>query len=528
MSRFSANDLRTGSRFLRDVPAFLGRPVGLEEARQTLRWRLERREADFLALMRASVYENPRSPYLVLLRNAGCEYEDLGSLVGKEGLEGALRVLFREGVYLNVQEFKGRASVRRGGLELGTGPAHLRNPRAGRHLRAHTGGSGGPSVPVLIDLSFVRERAVNHLMALEARKGRNWVTAIWGIPGNTDMVRVLELCAMGAPPERWFSQIDPGSRSLHPRYRWSTRVMRWAGRARRVRIPPPEFVPLGDPAPIVRWLREVLSGGRIPHVITWASGAVRICRCAAESLTDLSGARFSIGGEPVTAAKLETIRQTGAAAVPRFMAMECGYIGYGCLKPAVPDEVHIVADMHAAILAEGDGPPRGLPRGALLLTSLRPTAPFILLNVSLGDEARALPGACGCPVECLGWPLRVGGIRSFEKLTAGGMTFLDSDVIRVLEEVLPSRFGGSLLDYQLAEQEDGAGDPKLRLIVSPSVGPLEPAAVRTAFLEALGAGTGADRVMSLQWSGAGFLSVERAEPVRAPSGKILHLLRTRG
>ena len=527
MNRFTANDLFTGSRFLRGIPSFLGRPVTLKEAREALRRRLERREADFLALMKASVYGNPRSPYLVLLRNAGCAYEDLESLVGKEGLEGALRSLLREGVFLTVREFKGREAVRRGALEFRTGPASVRNPGAERHLQAHTGGSGGPSVPVLIDLSFIRERVVDHLMALEARKGRDWVTAIWGIPGNTDMVRVLELCAMGAPPERWFSQVDPNSRSLHPRYRWSTRVMRWAGRARGVRIPTPEYVPLGDPAPIVRWLQEVLSRARVPHVITWASAAVRICLSAAESGTDISGTRFSIGGEPVTGAKLETIRRTGAAAVPRFMAMECGYIGYGCLEPTMPDEVHIVADMHAAILAGGDGPPCGLPPGALLLTSLRPAAPFILLNVSLGDEAQALPGPCGCPVESLGWPLRVGHIRSFEKLTAGGMTFLDTDVIRVLEEVLPSRFGGSLLDYQLAEQEDGAGDPGLKLVVSPSVGPLDAAAVRTTFIEALGAGSGADRVMSLQWSIAGFLSVERAEPVRTPSGKILHLLRIR-
>jgi hypothetical protein len=527
MSLLTANDLLTGSRFFRDIPSFLHRPVALEEAREALRRRLEQREADFLALMKASVFGNPRSPYLSLLRNAGCAYEDLESLVGKEGLEGALRRLLKEGVFLTVREFKGREAVRRGALEFRTGPALLRNPRAGRHLRAHTGGSGGPSVPVLIDLDFIRERVVDHLMALEARKGRDWATAIWGIPGNTDVVRVLELCAMGTPPERWFSQVDLGSRSLHPRYRWSTRVMRWAGRARGIRIPSPEYVPMSDPAPIVRWLREVLGQARVPHVITWASSAVRICRSAAESGTDISGAQFSIGGEPVTGAKLETLRRMGVAAVPRFMAMECGYIGYGCLKPSMPDEVHIVADMHAALLAEGDGPPRGMPPGALLLTSLRSAAPFIMLNVSLGDEARALPGACGCPMERLGWHLRIGRIRSFEKLTAGGMTFLDTDVLRVLEEVLPSRFGGSLLDYQLAEQEDGTGEPRLKLVVSPSVGPLDAAAVRTTFIEALGAGSGAERVMSLQWSVAGFLSVERAEPVRAPSGKILHLLRTR-
>jgi hypothetical protein len=527
MSLITANDFLTGWNFLRDILSFLGRPVTRDEALGSLRRRLDSREADFCALTRAALYGSPRNPYLALLRNAGCEYGDLEALVGKEGLESALRRLFREGVYLTIHEFKGRTPVRRGALELWAGPSLLRNPGSGRHVLAHTGGSGGASVPVLIDLAFIRERAVDHLLALEARNGLDWIPAVWGIPGNTDMVRILDLCAMGSPPERWFSQVDPDSRSLHPRYRWSARVMRWAGRVRGTRVPAPEYVPLNDPTEIVYWLRHVLERGRTPHVITWASGAVRICQAAAQTGADLSGVQFSIGGEPITEAKLETVRRTGAAAVPRFMAMECGYIGYGCLKPALPDELHVVADMHAVIRTEDDGPARGLPQGALLLTSLRPSAPFVLLNVSLGDEAQVLAGSCGCRLEGLGWPLRIGRVRSFEKLTSGGMTFMDTDVVRVLEEVLPARFGGSLLDYQLVEGEDSAGKPRLSLVVSPSVGPLDAGEVSAVFLEAVGSGSGAERVMSLQWRDAGLLSVERTEPALAPSGKIVHVLKSR-
>lgn len=33
------------------------------------------------------------------------------------------------------------------------------------------------------------------------------------------------------------------------------------------------------------------------------------------------------------------------------------------------------------------------------------------------------------------------------------MTFLDTEVIRVLEEVLPARFGGSPTDCQLVEDD---------------------------------------------------------------------------
>lgn len=528
MKAFSLNDLATGFDFLRSVPALLRRPVTLDEARTTLRRRLENQASDFCALMKSAVYENPRSPYLELLKNAGCAYEDLEKLVRIEGLGSALRVLLREGVYLSLDEFKGREAVKRGSLVVPAGPASLRNPLAKVHVRARSSGRSGKSVPVLIDLGFVRERSVNHLLALEARNGLDWVHAIWGIPGNTDMVRVLELSGMGLPPEKWFSQVDPDSSLLHPRYRWSSRVTRWAGRAWGMKIPRPEYVPLSDPGAIVRWLTEMARAGRTAHIITWASGAVRISQEAERSGIDLPHVRFSIGGEPVTEAKMEMIRRTGAIAVPRYLAMECGYVAYGCLKPSFPDELHLFDDMQMTIMAGADGASRGLPSQALLFSSLRPKAPFILLNASLGDQAEVSGGSCGCALEKLGWSKRIRRIRSFEKLTAGGMTFLDTDIVRVMEQVLPSRFGGNMFDYQLAEEEDEAGKPRLRLVIHPAVGPLDPDLVKSAFIEAVGAGTGVERVMSLQWRDAGFLSIERKPPEMMPSGKIVHVLKSRG
>jgi hypothetical protein len=169
-----------------------------------------------------------------------------------------------------------------------------------------------------------------------------------------------------------------------------------------------------------------------------------------------------------------------------------------------------------------------LPASTLLFSSLRPTAPIILLNVSMGDQAVVVRRACGCPLERLGWATHLHTVRSYEKLTAGGAAFLGADVIRVLEEVLPARFGGDPTDYQLVEEEAADGRPQLRLLVHPAVGPLEPAAVAEAFLEAIGGGTGAERVMGLMWRGAGLLRVERRAPLATGSGKVLHLRLDRG
>ena len=73
----------------------------------------------------------------------------------------------------------------------------------------------------------------------------------------------------------------------------------------------------------------------------------------------------------------------------------------------------------------------------------------------------------------MGWTTHLREIRSHEKLTAGGMTFLDTDLIRVLEEVLPARFGGAPTDYQLVEEEAAEGQPRVRLLVHPRIGAVD-------------------------------------------------------
>ncbi|HWL89250.1 MAG TPA: hypothetical protein VNO21_25780 [Polyangiaceae bacterium] len=107
---------------------------------------------------------------------------------------------------------------------------------------------------------------------------------------------------------------------------------------------------------------------------------------------------------------------------------------------------------------------------ALLISSLSQKARFTLLNVALGDQATLGQRACGCPLESLGWTTHLHTIRGYEKLIGGGMTFLGADVIAVLDEVLPSRFGSGPTDYQLVEKEAEDGKPRIRLLVHPRLG----------------------------------------------------------
>ena len=506
-----------GARLVAGLRAYLRNPLTLVEARAILHRRLERREADFLALAQGAIFANPRSPYRTLLRLAGCEQGDLERLVRQDGVEGALRTLLHRGVYLTVDEFKGRRPVVRGATTIEAGPALLQNPLATPHFWGMTGGSRGAATRLPLDLACLRDRAVNLYLSLDAQGGAGWRKGVWGTPSVTAL---LWYSACGGRAAAWFSQVDPALRGLHPRYRWSVRAVTWASRLTGVPLPRFEHVPLHAPLPVVRWMRATLAGGATPHLWAFPSSAVTLCRASEEAGIDIGGARFTITGEPVTAARLAAIRHAGAVAVPDYGSADSGgSVTYGCLHPEAPDDVHLFQDLNALIQA--DTPP--FPAGALLVSSLRRTVPFVLLNVSMGDCATVTDRRCGCPMEALGWRTHLKAIRSFEKLTAGGMTFIDTDVIRVLEQVLPSCFGGSPVDYQLIEGETEDGRPRLRLLVHPRVGPLDAAAVEAAFLDAVGAGSGAERIMAHQWREGRMLRVEREPPRAGSAGKILHV-----
>jgi hypothetical protein len=512
-------------RFLGALPAFLKHPLSTDQAKGALAERLRDRDDLFLTLAKTAIYDHPASPYLALLRLAGCEYGDLRQLVARHGIEETLEKLAREGVYLTADELKGRTPVARGATTLTVDPTRLLNPSLRTHALARSSGSRGRGTPVPVDLRFVRDLGVNICLTTAARGGLAWRHATWTIPGSAAIAAALSYSAFGSHWVRWFSQVNPVTPVLHPRYRWSTRVMRWGGLLAGVSLPIPRHVPLEDPRPIVDWLRATLEAGETPHLLTFPSSALRICAAVRNAGQTLEGVKLMLGGEPITAARLTAINRVGAAVTTGYGTAETGPCGIGdaCLAPEAPDEVHVFHDFHALIQSDTAWPETRLPQGTLLASSLRPSAPVILLNVSLGDQATLSQRNCDCPLQQLGWTTHLHTIRSREKLTSAGMTFLDTDVVRVLEEVLPTRFGGIPTDYQLVEDEGEEGRPRLRLFVHPSVGPLDEKTVIEALLSGIAHGSGVERVMGLVWQQAGLIEVERRPPYATTSGKVLHV-----
>jgi hypothetical protein len=382
---------------------------------------------------------------------------------------------------------------------------------------------------VPIDLAFLREQSTNTCLVVHARGGATWHKGHWTVPGGGALNMVLTYAGFGRLPTAWFSQLEPNSPSIPARYRWSARLVCWLSRAARRPIPSPRYVPIEDPAPILRWMTGILRSGEVPLLQTFTSSAVRVCQAAREAGVDLRGVQFTLGGEPVTAARLAAIREVGGVGYTHYGAAETGSaLSLGCLDPVQPDDSHLTDDLHAFVQPGEASPSLDLSPRALLITSLRMRAPLVFLNASLGDEAIVDRRACGCRLEGYGWRTHVHTIRSFEKLTAGGMTFLDVDAIRVLEEVLPARFGGSPADYQLLEEERADGRSQLLLLVHPAIGAADGRVIADVFLEALGRGEEAKHVMALAWRQAGLLQVERRPPVVTGAGKILHLHRMAG
>jgi hypothetical protein len=521
--RIPLEELQFGIRFAAQLPSFLRRPIEIDEAKKILESRFQQREKRFIGQIHRTVYASSASPYKELLRWAGCEAGDLEKLVNQNGVEGALEVLYRQGVYLTVDEFKGRCPIVRGSARLTVHPHQLQNPALSSHLKIRTSGSRSPGTSVPIDLAYVAGRSVNALLDLTARGGMKWLHAVWGIPGGSALVHLLEFSGFGACPVRWFSLVDPGSPGLHPRYRWSALLLRWTSLLAGVPLPRLQVASVHDAAQVLRWMVAVIRSGETPHLFTYASAAVRICDAAREAGVELPGMQFTVTGEPVTRTRLDAVRQTGAEATPRYGSAESGTIGYGCLEAEAADEVHLLQDRLALVQAGEELEHQGIPAGALFVTTLDPTTPYVLLNVSLGDRAAMGHRSCGCPLQAYGWTTHLHSIRSYEKLTVGGMSFLETDLVRILEETLPKRFGGGPTDYQLLEEENSRSLRDYRLLVHPAVGPIDPKEVAETFFDAIGPGGGIERIMGTVWRDADSLTVERRPPLTTRSGKILHV-----
>ncbi|MGH8471085.1 MAG: hypothetical protein ACREVJ_01160 [Gammaproteobacteria bacterium] len=301
-----------------------------------------------------------------------------------------------------------------------------------------------------------------------------------------------------------------------------TRYVIAASRLHGRPLPAPEHVPLAEAHRVAEHLAALKAAGTPALINSNASSGVRICVSAREHGFDIAGTVFRLGGEPLTSARQRVIESAGARAFTAYGMSEVGRVGSPCVNPDAPDEVHLLLDRLGVIRRRRRNAADLEESPVNVYTTLITTTPMLLLNVESDDYGVVGERNCGCALGSLGYSLHMHTIRSYEKLTSEGMTFLGSDLIRLVEEVLPERFGGAPTDYQFVEGEGEHGLSRVRLLISPRLGPLDEAAVLRCTNEFVDRLTG-DGVWGYRWREAGTLEVRRDEPHATTASKVLAL-----
>ena len=303
-------------------------------------------------------------------------------------------------------------------------------------------------------------------------------------------------------------------------YRVMTNLLIFEARLLGRSIPRPTYLAANDFWPVVAWIDECRTRGRSVLIRGSASASTRVCVVARDRGIDISGTIFVTSGEAVSAAKRRLMDDVGARAYPRYVISELGTIGLAC-SHTLGNSVHWFSDSTAIISHRRAAPFAESDVNSLLFTSIHPLASQLFINVEMEDEARMVPARCGCEFSRLGFTTLLEDVQSFGKLTGHGLTLAGTDIVALIEERLPARFGGAPGDYQLVQYETER-QAEVRLRISPRVPTVDPAAVHDFFMNevrAMHGGALSRRV----WMQTSSLKAEIAEPYRTRTGKVLAL-----
>jgi hypothetical protein len=507
-------------RYSREMRRFLAVPVDAAEARRRVSARMARRKESFLDTLSGAVYGHPGSPYRRLLEWAGAELSDVRALVADRGVEGALESLHEAGVTVTFEQVKGRCPIVRPGLELHVSASDFDNPLARSHWRGATGGSSGVSTRINSSFDVVEADAAYYRLCLEAfGADERWATGIWLMapPGTASVNQLFRTLKIGASAERWWTPTRlewRGSRLKYALFAAATVVLL---RTMGHRAPLPRHLAPADAGVVAAWLAVKVVEERPALLACTASAAGRVCDAAAAADLDIGGSLFVVGGEPFTTRTAEGIRGSGARAASGYYMSELGQIGLACASPTGIDDVHLATDSLAVIQRRRQLP--GPEVGALFFTTLSSRAPKLMLNMESGDYGQLEQRDCGCPAAIAGLTLHLRNIRSYEKLTVEGTHFFGEELVALVEDVLPRRFGGGARDYQFIEDRSGRTG-RLALAVSPRLGPVDEQQLVKTVLAHLRARGDGERKMSETLARSGAIEVLRAEPQATEAGKM--------
>lgn len=522
----SIDRVRMYWRFASGLRRFLSDTITPEQSRKTIEGRLQNRESNFLGAVKASIYDNTVSPYLKLLNIAGCEYGDLEKKVPSDGVESTLKELYRAGVYVTLEEFKGRREIKRGSGSFAVNEGDFDVPKKSSVISGESGATRSAGTRTSYDFDYLASYAVHRSIMLSAAGAFGVPTGLWWpiLPGGGPKM-LLTLTKAGLTPVKWFSQVGGRGTGTTFKDRMATRYIVQAARLFGNDLPAPEYARLDEADKVAMWMAAVTQRGRGCCLLTYPSSAVRVCRAAQQNALDISGSKFIGGGEPFTEAKRNEVESVGATFLPIYAFVEAGTVGLGCTNPAAAGDVHFLDDEFAVIQHKRDVPHSGISVDAFLFSTLLTSAPKVMLNTESGDYGDMENVDCGCEYHKLGFNTILSNIRGFDKLTAEGMTLVGTDLARIIEEVLPARFGGTSTDYQIVEEEDASGQTRMTVLVSPEIPNVDEEELIRMIVDSLPHGGITPDV----WSAAHTFRLQRISPMATRRGKLLplHILRNK-
>jgi hypothetical protein len=505
--------------FALELRSFLRQHETIDETIAIVKDQLAQRNDNFLKTLRTNVFEYTKSPYLKLLQAANITYEDVVKMVTESGLETTLESLYEAGIYVTFEELKGREPIIRNGIEMQVTVSDFDNPNLKPFMLGQSGGSTGAPTRTRIDLDHVRQNTritnlVWHLDEITNVPTANWFGLMPITPGYTTGLR---LARSGYRLDKFYTSTRTSGASP----RWLFTIMSYLlvlmVRFQGCYFPFPEYVPLDNPLPIAKWIDSMLKKYGKCVLICSPSKAIRVCLSAEKHGLSLKGLNIQLGGEPMSDAKAKIMHRNGATTVERYSFNEVGALAQNCLKPSRPSDMHHLSH-HSAIIQRPIEIHDQIVN-AFCVTTLHPTGPKMLLNALTDDYGEINDHDCGCYYYNMGFKNHLYDVHSYQKLTTEGTTLIGNDLIHILETVLPQKFGGSLLDYQLVEQEDKSGLTRLYLYVDPSVSVTDNQQLVGEFLDALKESHGSAQLAQAEFRQANTIQIRRQAPLTNVRGK---------
>jgi phenylacetate-coenzyme A ligase PaaK-like adenylate-forming protein len=506
-------------RFTLGLRSYLYNTVTHDEVQNTTRQQILNREENFIKTLKSNVFDYPTSPYLKLLQAAKISYADVEKMVAQQGLECTLDELYEANVYVTFEEYKGRIPLKRNNIEHHFNEADFDSPYLETVLIGMTGGSTGTPTRTEMDFDCVAQIGRFFELSNNIHGVFDVPTMIWLglLPDSSSVLMLLNYAHFGQTIARWFSTWRGNESNNGWYYTLLTYLMVMMGRFHGLKFPFPQYIPLNEPLPIVEALAEAVKQHNSAILLSTTSKCVRISLSAQHHDIDLAGVTFYGIGEPITRAKIATIEASGAKFLNWYGTTDIGEIGLPCKNPSDHTDVHFMSN-HLAMIQRPQ-PIFDHVVDAFHFTTLLPTSPKTFLNVQLDDYGIVEERNCGCPLYEMGFTTHIRQMSSFRKLTGEGVTLVGSDMVHILEHVLPSKFGGSLLDYQLVEEENEQGFTKLVLYVDPSVPIKDENILLEAFLNAMKVSMPSVRLAQAEYRSGNVVEIRREKPIVTARGK---------